>query len=235
MSDLLTRLIADGTSPELIAEVAMLLAERKVLDERRANDRRRKQEQREREKEERSHVTSRDVTGQDVTSQDSPSLSLLPNENKSNPSTHTHPEGESPPTRKAAPASDDCAIVVSAWNDMARAAGLRTCAKLSDTRRRRCRARLKDDGLQAIQRAIQQVPRSAFLRGDAGDWAGANIDFLLRPDTVTKILEGQYDDRPASAPQRGPAAWRAASGRPEPDHRDGFQRALDERIFGAAS
>lgn len=71
---LIARLLEAGTPGELVEEVAMLLAEKRVLereqqvlDQRRASDRERKQAQREREKLPIRHVTSRDVTGQDGT------------------------------------------------------------------------------------------------------------------------------------------------------------------------
>jgi hypothetical protein len=39
---------------------------------------------------------------------------------------------------------------------------------------------------------------SPFCRGETGDrgWR-ASFDFLLKPDTATKVLEGKYDDADA--------------------------------------
>lgn len=91
---------------------------------------------------------------------------------------------------------DDCKIVFVRWNEMADQAGVPSCQKITEARRKSCCARLKDDGLDAILRAIARIPASPFLLGETGKWSGATIDFLLRPDTVTKILEGKYDDRP---------------------------------------
>lgn len=71
MNELIARLFAAGTPPELVAEVAMELGrlngERDALDRRRAADAARQQERRDRIKaeDEARHVTSRDVT--DVT------------------------------------------------------------------------------------------------------------------------------------------------------------------------
>ena len=117
---------------------------------------------------------------------------------------------------------DDCEAVVESWNAMAKATGLSTCAKLNPARRKACRARLRDDGLQAIQMAIQHIPKSAFLRGETGNWSGANINFLLRPDTVTRILEGQYDDRPDKNLRQGSGS--------SPDSRNSLTRACDEAL-----
>lgn len=93
MSDLLARLLSAGTPPELVAEVAMELARaeaaKEAIEQRRLNDRTRQAERRAR-----NNVTSRDTA--DVT--DAP-LSLSPNENNSNPHTHT-PENITPRARK---------------------------------------------------------------------------------------------------------------------------------------
>lgn len=103
-------------------------------------------------------------------------------------------------------ARDECERVANVWNEMAKPIGLPVCLKVEGERREACQARLRADGLDAIQRAIQRIPKSAFLRGDVGYWSGANIDFLLRPDSVTAILEGKYDDRPKPANNRGSGA-----------------------------
>lgn len=112
---LLARLIEAGTPADLIEEVAMLLAEKRVLETRRASERQRKQVQRDREKETECHVTSRDSTGQDGTSQETPSLSLPPNENNSNPPTHTHPDNT--PRAKADPFPRPDWADPQVWND----------------------------------------------------------------------------------------------------------------------
>lgn len=106
-------------------------------------------------------------------------------------------EANASPTARA---PDDCDAVAVIWNAMAKANGLPSCSKMQGKRRKACQARLRSDGLQAIQQAIERVPKSAFLRGEAGSWAGANIDFLLKPDSVTSILEGKYDDRNRTKP-----------------------------------
>jgi hypothetical protein len=93
-------------------------------------------------------------------------------------------------------ASDECEQVVSAFNRVALAHDLALCVKLTPKRRAACKARIRDHGFGPIIQAIEHIPKSAFLRGEAGNWKGTNIEFLLRPDTVTKILEGQYDDKP---------------------------------------
>jgi hypothetical protein len=51
---------------------------------------------------------------------------------------------------------------------------------------------------QLWRQALCKLPQSSFLRGerprDGRDWR-ADIDWFLKPDSVSKILEGKYDDR----------------------------------------
>jgi len=137
------------------------------------------------------------------------------------PSPDISPDGESQERVSDTAKPDECDEVVSAWNAMAKITGLPACAKFSPARRKACRARLRDDGLQAIRAAIERVPRSAFLRGEVGEWAGASLDFLLRPDSVTKILEGKYDDRSNA---------NRTTGQQGPDRRSSLARAIDEGL-----
>lgn len=114
------------------------------------------------------------------------------------PETDTESDTESKRETNVSRQSDaraNCEIVVSRWNAMASAHKLSKCEKLSDKRAKACHARLRDDGLDAICQAIEKIPQSSFLLGLSGDWNGANFDFLLRPDSITKILEGKYDDK----------------------------------------
>jgi hypothetical protein len=92
--------------------------------------------------------------------------------------------------------ADERQKVVDCWNAMAKAHDLSAC-RLTEKRSRALTARLKRDGLDAIRQAIERIPKSSFLLGTkpSSDWR-ADIEFLLRPDSVTKILEGKYDDRP---------------------------------------
>lgn len=92
------------------------------------------------------------------------------------------------------PASD-VERVVDRWRVVAKPLNLPCWEKITPKRRKAVRCRLADHGFEAIVQAIDHVPKSGFLRGERGDWSGANLDFLMRPDTVPNILEGKYDDR----------------------------------------
>ena len=81
------------------------------------------------------------------------------------------------------------------WEATAKPLNLPCPKSLSPKLRRSFRARLRDTGLSEIQRAIERIPKSSFLRGQSGNWNGANLTFLFRPDSVRRINEGEFDDR----------------------------------------
>lgn len=89
----------------------------------------------------------------------------------------------------------DAEAVLEKWAAVAKPLGLACWEKLTPKRRKTVNSRVREHGLEAIIQAIEHVPRSGFLRGERGDWNGANLDFLTRPDSVPNILEGKYDDR----------------------------------------
>jgi uncharacterized protein YdaU (DUF1376 family) len=81
------------------------------------------------------------------------------------------------------------------WNELA-SGPIRRCAELTDKRRRFARARLRERPIDEWRVVIQRINASKFCRGetDRGDWV-ADFDWLLKPDTAVRVLEGSYDDR----------------------------------------
>jgi hypothetical protein len=91
----------------------------------------------------------------------------------------------------ASPASE----LVTLWNTMAAASGLPTCSGVTGKRLTSFRARLKESGWrEAFPTAIAKIPACPFLRGENDRAWRANIDWLLKPDSVTRIIEGAYDN-----------------------------------------
>lgn len=87
--------------------------------------------------------------------------------------------------------------VVSAWN----ASGLPKCSKVTDSRRRALKARSAEADWKANWRAgIERVRSSAFCRGQNDRGWKADIDWFLKPDTLTKLLEGKYAAETQQAP-----------------------------------
>jgi len=67
---------------------------------------------------------------------------------------------------------------------------------MSEARKQKVRARSKDpDWLANWQDAVARAGQSSLCRGE-NEWGWtASIDWFLKPDTVTKLLEGNYDNR----------------------------------------
>lgn len=94
---------------------------------------------------------------------------------------------------------DPCTVVVSLWNELC--PSLPKVLRLSDTRRDKIRARLKEwgDGDKAIEDARQlfvRMEKSDFLTGRSGRWKGASFDWLFDSrNNWVKVMEGNYDNR----------------------------------------
>lgn len=82
--------------------------------------------------------------------------------------------------------------VVEAWNEMAQSCDLPTC-RLTDGRKAQIKTRLKDKFWRENYRpAMDAIPDRPFLLGESERGWKADFEFFLKPDTVTKILEGKY-------------------------------------------
>jgi hypothetical protein len=67
---------------------------------------------------------------------------------------------------------------------------------LSDGRRKTLRERLKNrTWVLNYKEALSKLSFSRFCKGENERKWKATIDWFLRPDTVSKLLEGQYDNR----------------------------------------
>jgi biotin operon repressor len=93
--------------------------------------------------------------------------------------------------------------LVSCWNQIE---GVEGCRKITANRRRAFRARTREAGwLDDVPEALQRIGASSFCRGRNDRGWRAGIDWFLRPDTLTKILEGKYTDRNGNGqPRRTP-------------------------------
>jgi hypothetical protein len=84
---------------------------------------------------------------------------------------------------------------LAAWNGAAVDAGWRLCRNLSPKRLKALRARQADPFWREHWRAaIDRAKPIPGLRGSNDRNWRANVDWFLRPETVTRITEGFYDD-----------------------------------------
>lgn len=94
------------------------------------------------------------------------------------------------------------------WNELVTPPFSR-CLGLSETRKKAARSRLRDHDLDVWRSVIARIVASRFCRGENERGWVATFDWLLRPGTAQKALEGQYDNRQglgaaAVAPYRPP-------------------------------
>lgn len=63
--------------------------------------------------------------------------------------------------------------------------------KMTDTRTKALRSRLKEYGIETVETVIQKVIDSDFL---SKKWGKASFDWIFKKSNFLKILEGNYDD-----------------------------------------
>lgn len=95
------------------------------------------------------------------------------------------------------------------WNEIMRVPGhapkLPLIQEVGSGRERHFKARWSEHPDPSYwAEVISMIPKSSFLLGDNPRRWRATIDWMLRPDSAAKILEGQYQDR--GSPKAGAAA-----------------------------
>lgn len=112
-------------------------------------------------------------------------------------------ETSSPPPPAA---SDAASRLVAYWNEHAHPKLARVRAMTSN-RKAALRARLREHRPEEFEEAIRRIGASSFCLGAGAQGWVADLDWLLRPGTVARVLEGKYDDRGATVvPLRVPCA-----------------------------
>lgn len=95
-------------------------------------------------------------------------------------------------TRHETRSADMAALdAFNAYNALALKLGLSQAATLTPDRKQKLKARLKEHGPEAWQKALANLEASPFLRGEGSNWR-ANLDFVLQRNSYTKLLEGAY-------------------------------------------
>ena len=103
------------------------------------------------------------------------------------------------PKARKAKSDADLDGVVEAWNG---SDGLPQVRHLSDGRKRKLAVRLSEPFFREhYPEAIGRLAASSFCRGHGKNGWRADFDFLLKPDTVARALEGAFDDRTQAAVQ----------------------------------
>jgi len=93
--------------------------------------------------------------------------------------------------------ANDISHAVSRYNQAAERAGWPQVQKLTPSRSKQLRARLKDcGGLEGWEDALRRAYASDFCRGRTPKpWTGFGFDWLTKAANFTKLMEGNYDNR----------------------------------------
>lgn len=137
---------------------------------------------------------SQEITGQGQVETGEPSSSCAPHTSSLNTSS-LNPSSlntSSPP-----PGPVDVAPTIEAlverWNEIP---DVHRCQIVTDERRKDFRARRKEEPFVAnYAAALAKVEGSAFCRGGGENGWKASLDWFLKKGSVTKLIEGMYDDR----------------------------------------
>jgi hypothetical protein len=103
------------------------------------------------------------------------------------PKRKTETETEKEEARSSGPKPSDLKDL---WN--ARATRLPKCLELSKAREARARSRLNDRTLEEWAEVIDKINTTPFLLGENDRGWRADFDWLLKPDSAAKVLEGKY-------------------------------------------
>ena len=117
------------------------------------------------------------------------SKSLAKRKQSARPETET--EGETYSKEKEAFSIDDAVCL---YNETAGRAGLPKVLKVSDTRKAKLKARLKDcDGIEGWKAALSKLENSSFCKGENNKGWAADFDFLITEGKFISLMEGKYD------------------------------------------
>jgi hypothetical protein len=72
--------------------------------------------------------------------------------------------------------------------------------ELTPKRSQQAAARLREHPLAEWRIILGRINGSPFCLGQNDRGWKADVEFFLRPDTATKVLEGKYDPKPGQAP-----------------------------------
>ena len=107
------------------------------------------------------------------------------------------PPTSSVPASETGPTPED---VLAAWNENR---GSLSSASLTPGRQRHVAARIRDGlTLERWGGVVKRVAASTFLTGGGEKGWRATIDWLLKPESIVRVEEGQFDDAPNRGPRR---------------------------------
>jgi hypothetical protein len=195
-TQVIAKLAMMGLQPERMEEAAELLES--MWAEAKAPEQARKARQRDRQK----RYRDGDDHNGDATERNSASPSVAGDTHETQKEIPPIPPKEKTLTTKHTSCArgdeegDPITEAVDAWNALAHDFGLSKVQRLTDERKAKLRARLRDcGGLTGWDTAMGKIRGSPFLTGGNGKGWRADFDFILQAKSFTKLMEGGYDER----------------------------------------
>jgi hypothetical protein len=79
------------------------------------------------------------------------------------------------------------------WNEAADLSNVKNCRSLNNSRKTKAKARIREAPEESTwQEVISRIRDSGFCNGDNERGWCADFDFLIKPNTYVKVLEGAY-------------------------------------------
>ena len=105
-------------------------------------------------------------------------------------------QSDQPTPAQKTPSPVPTGKAVRLWNEFAERHGWAAVrVPISDTRLSKLRLRLKRESLVTFHEALERASQSAFCCGRiSGKPFKLHFDFIIKPDSISKILEGCYDN-----------------------------------------
>lgn len=96
------------------------------------------------------------------------------------------------------------------WNHLAAKLKIPKVQRLTDARKSKFLLRLADiGGPTGWQVLLEKIENSRFLSGKSSGFC-VTFDWVLNPTNLTKIMEGNYDERPNGSPKNDPSGIQSA-------------------------
>ena len=89
--------------------------------------------------------------------------------------------------------TEDVRRVMEAWNGLG--IGQITTVSAGTVRGKTLMARIRQNGVEKVIEAIQQIKKSSFLQGQNKTGWTITFDWFVKPNNFLKVLEGQYNDK----------------------------------------
>jgi hypothetical protein len=107
-------------------------------------------------------------------------------------------EGNHNTCASAPTVQDDIQTAFDEWCQLSKQFSLPVPRAITKTRKTALASRLREEGLDGWRAMMEKVAASKFLTGQNQNGWRVDLDFVLKPQNLTKIMEGKYDVLPGN-------------------------------------